>query len=248
MEINPAINTQTSEALESLRSIFRETTTTEIFEEEWENVIQRSPDFSQMITSANIFFQYHMGMESEPYKWDVVRDKANSLSVVEGIRYLDAFIHMGKNAYYAGMTCYRKSKVMGFPGSYEQVVSEAIEKKQILEIAFRTETSSNTKKIDTPFTNELGSKIHWEKSEAGLVYLFELLYKERLITQSSYEKRFMFIEAFFENKDGMPFKRRQSLQAETNSRNNNNPNHRGKPREAPQLEKLAVKLVKMIEK
>lgn len=100
------------------------------------------------------------------------------------------------------------------------------------------------KKDNHSHSNKKHEKIRWELSEAGLAYWFKLLYEERAISQSTYDKRFIFMETFFENKDGKSFKRRQSLQAETNSRNNNNPKHKAKPREAPQLEKLATEWVK----
>jgi len=110
------------------------------------------------------------------------------------------------------------------------------------------ERVNNTNRAGLPTSNEMHDKIRWEKSEAGLVYWFELLYRDRAISQSTYDKRFVFMERFFENKNGMPFKRRQSSQAETNSKSNNNPKHKGKPREAPQLDKSAGEWAVMVKR
>ena len=233
-----------SEALESLRSIFRETTTKEVFEAEWDKVLKKSPDSESMIFFAATFFKHHVGIEERPYKWEVIRDKTNSLSASEGLRYINAFIGMGKHSYYAGTICYNKTGVFSSTAPYESIVEAALEKRQILEIALRTENTTPKRRPSDSISNKINTKIRWEKSEAGLVYLFELLYKERLITQSSYDKRFVFMEEFFENKDGKAFNRRQSSQAETNSRNNNNPKHRGKPRDASQIETIVSALRK----
>jgi hypothetical protein len=61
-------------------------------------------------------------------------------------------------------------------------------------------------------------KLKWMGTEAQIINLFELLFKEDLITEAQYLKRYSLISGHFVNKDGNPFKNKQLAQSAQNSR------------------------------
>jgi len=173
-------------ALEGLRSVFRDTTTKEIFEQQWGKVIARSPDSEGIIANAYIFFKNHVGADSMPYKWEIIREKTHMLAHEEGARYLDAFIQMGKNAYYAGMSCYSKTVVSTFSGYYDGMVPDAIERKQFLDLELKHEILEQRKIVNENHTTEtIFRQVIWTSSLTDLGILINDLIQFGLIREKT---------------------------------------------------------------
>lgn len=104
---------------------------------------------------------------------------------------------------------------------------------EVLKVVVEKNNKENLKESAKKETRQI-ERIQWQGTEAQLVYLFEKLYKKKLLPRNVNDKRYAFIEEHFLNNKGQEFKRRQLAQTSQNFQNNKE----GKPKGAELIDKL----------